>query len=94
MNVVKELALGFLIALTIWIVLDVLSADLFGPLHLGGYADILYFVANFVAFAWLALKRKRVAAGSLAVFAICLTGPVLLFIVSLIGCSTGQCPIF
>jgi hypothetical protein len=93
MKVVKEILMGFLVALGIWIVLFVSSRNLFGRFHLANYLDFVYFAANIIGLTWFVLKRKWYAAGSLIVFAICLAGPVLLLIVSAVGCLLGQCPI-
>jgi len=91
MKVIKQILLGSAMALGIWISLYILSVNLLAPLRLGNYTDFLYVTVNVIGLAWLLLKKRWVASGSLAVFAICLAGPVLLFIVSVIGCAIGQC---
>ena len=94
MKLVKEIFFGFVISLGIWILLYILYVNLLGPRDLGRYADPLYVIANILVLAWFISKRRWVAVVSLTVFAIAFAGPVLLFIVSVVGCAIGQCPVF
>jgi uncharacterized membrane protein YdjX (TVP38/TMEM64 family) len=94
MKTTKEILLGLGLAIALSIVLEVISEILLDPHLLGNYADLLYFLFAVSISVILALKLSKITATVFAISAFLLFGPILLGIVSAIGCSIGQCPIF
>jgi hypothetical protein len=94
MHTFKNASVGFGLALLCFVVFMFLTRVLLDRFALGNYDDLVYAATIIPVLAILSWKRLWVSAGVFAFFALCLSIPGLLIIASLLGCATGQCPIF
>jgi hypothetical protein len=93
MKILQRVILGFIAALALCALEYIVGYLFLIPVHLGNYADSFYITVSIAVLTWLLLAKKWVIATSFTFFALCFFGPSLFFIVAIIGCSIGQCPV-